>query len=125
LISGQKPGKKGNMSLQALIEKARKPEPTGEQLKEQGMAKVKGHTPETYKLSFFRAAEEIALKGEPFTTEMVTRVVGCPPNGTHCNAVGAMMSSTAKQLGLAKIGYVKATRDAAHSRVIALWQLKK
>lgn len=117
-------GKVKPMSLQTLIEQARKQEPTGEQLKQEGMNRVITNSPDEYKQAFSEAIAARASTGTPFTAEDVTEICGYPPQGSHPNLVGALVSKAAKELGLTRLGYITSRRKRSHAAVIALWQLK-
>jgi hypothetical protein len=62
-----------------------------------------------------------ARKGDPFTSEDVTAVVGQPPEGCSPNAVGAVMNAAAKAGQIRRVGDAQARRRNQHATRIGLW----
>jgi hypothetical protein len=89
--------------------KPEKPKPTGEELRDEGIERVVGNTPESYREAFNKTAEEDPELPEWFTSEDITRRCGMPPN--HPHAVGGLIS------GLIKREVIEPVNDDAKSKV--------
>lgn len=72
--------------------------------------------------------ERLARVGAPFTSEVVTAVVGLPRHAIRMNrnnAVGALMSAAAKRGIIHKTGrYVPSQRRRSHGAMLAEWRGK-
>lgn len=97
-------------------------EKTGKDLRDEGVASVNGHTPETWKDSAQLLIARLASTGETFTAEDVRREVGDPP--AHWNAMGAQFIGAAKAGIIEKVGYTQPTRSSRHASVMAVWRGK-
>lgn len=101
-------------------------EPTGEQRKEEGMAKALSKRgiedwQEAAKTWLWRLPA-----GRRFTAEDLVDAVGLPigeESAGRNNAVGALMNGIAKRGVIRNTSdYTKAKRPASHGRVIAVWE---
>jgi hypothetical protein len=84
---------------------------------------VRSHTPSEYQDAFEAAVAEFVSKGQDFTSEDVTAIVGMPPNNP--NAVGALTRSSAIRYGCVKVSRTKATRPGQHASEIAVWGVRE
>lgn len=94
----------------------------GERRKADGMASVLSHTPDDYKRAF---AETVISfdEGREFTAEDVTERVGRPPEGTHFNCVGALISGLARRGFISDTGRMeKAKRVGMNATKLAVWK---
>ena len=97
----------------------------GEELKEEGMRAVLDATPEPYKLRIQHALLSFPLFHR-ITVEDLTHIAGRPPEGTHFNAVGAIINGLAKRGFIRKTGrMVKAQRPGMHATELAEWEVLK
>lgn len=94
----------------------------GEQLKEQGAAKVLQNNT-AYKWMFWTEARWLLSMNTVVTSEDVTERMLEQP--THPNAIGACMRSFAKQNGLKVISYRKSTKPSRHAGLVAVWGRSK
>ena len=97
---------------------------TGEELKEEGIAKVK-RKEETRK---YGAHLQDALKCFPprsrITVEQLTGIVGRPPEGVSPNAVGAIIHGMAKRGLIRKTGrMIKCIRKERHAGECPEWEI--
>lgn len=95
---------------------------TGKDLRDEGVASVYGHTPESWRSSTQLLIAQLASNGQPFTAEDVREIVGDPPN--HHNAMGAQFIGAAKAGLIEKVGYTQPTRSSRHASVMAVWRGK-
>jgi hypothetical protein len=79
-------------------------DPNGESLRDEGIERVVGNTPEDYRENFRKAAKELISEGKLLTSEDITARCGMPPN--HCHAVGGLM------WGLVSSGLIEPVEDA-------------
>lgn len=94
----------------------------GERRKAEGMESVLANTAEEYKRAFTAEVERLP-KGLRFTVEDITARVGRPPQGTHYNAVGALVNRLAWRRLMRKTGrMVKARRPSLHATELAEWE---
>lgn len=92
---------------------------TGDQLRDEGIAKVTANN-EDWMSKFFAAAEKVLAKDGEVTSESIVAVCGYPDG--HSSAIGAAMRALARKLKLSKTGYINATSPKSHSAVIAVWK---
>ena len=98
---------------------------SGVELKEEGMryAREAGDV-QRWRAAFTASVEALARRGEPFTSEDVTALVGLPRDSqqNRNSAVGAMMNGLAKRGIIRKTGQrVKSAYPQSHAREILQW----
>lgn len=91
----------------------------GQQRKQEGIARVSGNPMAApWRAVAIRRLRDLALTGEPFTSEDVTSVAGQPPTP---NSVGALLSGAARQGWIERVGFAPADHAEAHARIISEW----
>ena len=100
-------------------------QPSGVEVKEEGMryAREAGDV-QRWRRAFAEQVEALARRGEPFTSEDVTALVGLPRDSqqNRNSAVGAMMNGLAKRGIIRKTGQrVKSAYPQSHAREILQW----
>ena len=85
-------------------DKPKKKRKRGEELRDEGIGRVVGNTPEEYRDLFRQAARDIIGEGKFLTSEDITSRCGMPPN--HCHAVGGLM------YGFVTSGIIEPVTDA-------------
>lgn len=100
-------------------------EPTGKTLKEEGMAQAReAGDVQRWRVAFGEAVTMLARRGEPFTSEDVTEIVGLPreTKQNRNSAVGAMMNGYASRGIIRKTGRrVQSRHPQSHAREILEW----
>jgi len=91
----------------------------GEWLRDQCLAHILEHTPDTWVEAFEEKAGRLLRTQGSFTAHEVVSHVGPPPN--HVNAIGAVCRAYARRNDLVG-SYEKATNPAAHARVVVRWR---
>lgn len=105
-----------------LLELIEERERSGRELRDEAFSRVLSNTPEDYKRAFADAVARFPA-GRTFTVEDVTEVVGRPPEGTHYNAVGAIVSGLARRGFMVSTGrMVNAARPGMHATKLAEWR---
>lgn len=98
---------------------------TGPELKAEGMQQARDASDvQAWKARFTRAVEQLAERGEPFTSEDVTALCGLPRESQQNRnaAVGAMMSGMATKGVIRKTGRrVQSKLPRSHAREILEW----
>ena len=101
------------------------PEPTGEQLKEQGMVLALGRGGIEAWKEDFRATVDGLPTGMHFTSEDILERVGLPSGEVKRdgnNAVGALMNGMAKREIIRKAGYhTNSRRSMSHGAELTVW----
>lgn len=92
---------------------------TGEQLRDEGCAKVDASSSEEWKNNCDNTICLFAWKGLDFTAEDIRALIPEPP---HPNAMGARFLAAIKAEIIERIGYRKAKRPSAHARVLAVYR---
>jgi hypothetical protein len=95
------------------------PSPTGEDLRDEGTARVSTNAPEEWVALCDAIIRQLARSGEEFTAEEVRIWTGNPP---HPNALGARFLVASKANLIRRVGYRNATRPEAHARVLRVYQ---
>jgi hypothetical protein len=91
----------------------------GERLRDQCLAHILEHTPDSWVEAFEEKAGRFLRTQGSFTAEEVVSHIGPPPN--HVNAIGAVCRAYARSNDLVG-SYEKAKNPAAHARVIVRWR---
>jgi hypothetical protein len=93
--------------------------PTGEQLRDNGMAAVESATPDDWKDRADSVIRACAASGRDFTAEDVRTWAGDPPRP---NAIGARFMAALKSRIIERTGWVRAKRAEAHARAIPVYR---
>ncbi len=100
---------------------------SGESLKEAGINQVLAHTeadtPDWTECAFSLLEAFARRVGRFSSDEFREYVAGILPEPPHVNAYGGLFSRAARAGIIKSVGYVKATRAAAHRRVVTVWQM--
>lgn len=98
---------------------------TGDELKAEGMANALVASPDEWRALARETVEWLAERGEPFTSEDLTRYVGLPnPDATEANrnnAVGAIISGAARRGLIRRVGIENARRAPSHAAALGVW----
>ena len=98
---------------------------TGEELRDQGMARALEAAAEWRELAR-DALEYLADVGRPFTSEDLVALVGLPhPHATEANrnnAVGGLIAGAARRGRIRRVGHVNARRTPSHAASLAVWE---
>ncbi len=100
------------------------PVPTGDDLKEEGMAKaMRKKASQQYKLDIIAALKCFPVRSR-ITVDRLTGIAGRPPQDISPNALGAIVAGIAKQGMIRKTGrMVKSERKERHSNESAEWEI--
>lgn len=95
----------------------------GERLKAEGMASAETTaslgTDAAWQVEARRVIASLAAARVEFTANDVTARAGLPSSR---NAVGAMLSGSARRGTIVRVGYQKGDRASQHARVVAVWK---
>lgn len=90
---------------------------TGEQLKEEGIERIRGTNEEWLKYAEM-AIKTLRLTKDEFTTDDLKPFVNAPNSP---NSYGAAFNVAAKAGLIKRVGYRKSTSPSAHGRVVSVW----
>lgn len=94
-------------------------------LKGEALMKADENARAEYKAKFYSALIELAVSGEPFTSEDIIEMIGLPRTQIQANrnnAVGALMNGAARRGLIRKTGMrVLSTRPRSHGAELAEW----
>lgn len=90
--------------------------PTGDDLRDEGMASVDKHTGQAWRDACDAEIRRLAATGKWFTANDVRDVVGYPPH--HPNAMGSRFMAAVKAGIIEHGGYIKSPRKEARSRAL-------
>lgn len=92
----------------------------GQQRKAEGIARAQANpSAAPWRAVAMRHLRELALTGEPFTSEDVTARAGQPPTP---NSVGALMNTASRQGWIVRVGFGQAERANQHAALISEWR---
>lgn len=99
---------------------------TGDELKEDGMAKtLRKKLAREYRDKIVASIKQFPI-GKCITVEQLTAIVGRPPEAVSVNAVGSCINYIAKQGMIQRTGrMLKPTRKERHSNMIPEWRIIK
>lgn len=80
--------------------------------------------PGAFRIALMKAAVEHDRKGEPFTSEDVTAIVGMPTDADG-SEVGSLMRAAWQEGLIRKVGQTSARRENQHGATITTWRLVK
>lgn len=98
------------------------PKPTGEDLRNQGIAQVLSHTPEAWKAEALKKIQERARRKGEFNFDDIRSQIPELPDYCHHNAIGGIMSAALSKKIIVYQGRVQRTsRTKGHARVVKLY----
>jgi len=99
--------------------------PTGDELKEDGIAKVSSKEASRHYRNGLVETLKCFPVGSRITSEQLTGIYGRPPEGVSVNAVGAAINFMAKRGMICKTGrMLKPGRKERHSNLIPEWEVR-
>jgi len=90
---------------------------SGEQRKREGISTAVINSDTKYRIRFNNRLAELVERGETFTSEDITSVVGIPND----KIVGALMNAAATGGYIKRLAYVPAERGNQHAAMISRW----
>jgi hypothetical protein len=106
-----------------------KPKPTGEQLRDKGIAKAVKHTEEVHDgwqeraLAFFEDYLSRGCRGRRFSGEMVRLAAkGIVPEPPSLRTWGAVLLTAARRGWIKQVGFVRLNNPKCHRTPAALWE---
>jgi hypothetical protein len=69
-----------------------------------------------------QAISQLARKPVDFTADEVRAVAGEPPQGTHYNALGALIQHAARRGQIEPVGFTRSYRVCGHGNLVRLWR---
>ena len=98
----------------------------GHQLAIEGMDRAWRNAATDWKATASQVIERLADRPEGFTSDDVLRELALLECFTHeSRALGSLMKTSAKDLGLRKVGMEESTRPERHGGVVARWRSEK